>query len=37
VPEHLPVVEEVIIPEPVRLAPEQWRRIGEEPKPAAAG
>ena len=29
-PEHLRVIEEVIIPEPVRLAPDQWRRIGEE-------
>lgn len=29
-PEHLPIVEEVIEPEPVKLAPEQWRRIGEE-------
>jgi transposase len=30
VPEHLPVVEEIIVPEPVQAAPEQWRRIGEE-------
>ena len=30
VPEHLPVVEEVIIPEPARLAPLEWRRSGEE-------
>jgi len=29
-PEHLPVIEEVIEPEPVKAAPEQWRRIGEE-------
>jgi transposase len=29
-PEHLPVVEEVIVPESVKAAPEQWRRIGEE-------
>ena len=29
-PEHLPVIEEVIVPEPVRLAPLEWRRIGEE-------
>jgi transposase len=29
-PEHLPVMEEVIIPEPVKLAPQDWRRIGEE-------
>jgi transposase len=29
-PEHLPVVEEVLEPEPVKAAPEQWRRIGEE-------
>jgi transposase len=29
-PEHLPVIEEVIEPEAVKAAPEQWRRIGEE-------
>jgi transposase len=29
-PEHLPVIEEVILPEPVKLAPQDWRRIGEE-------
>ena len=29
-PEHLPVVEEILDPEPVKAAPEQWRRIGEE-------
>jgi transposase len=29
-PEHLPVIEEVIEPEPVRVAPQDWRRIGEE-------
>lgn len=29
-PEDLPVIEEVIVPEPVKLAPQQWRRIGEE-------
>jgi transposase len=29
-PEHLPVVEEVIIPEAVQTAPEAWRRMGEE-------
>ena len=29
-PEHLPVIEEVIEPEPVKLAPQDWRRIGEE-------
>jgi transposase len=29
-PEHLSVIEEVIEPEPVKLAPQQWRRIGEE-------
>ena len=29
-PEHLPVVEEVILPEPVKACPEAWRRIGEE-------
>ena len=29
-PEHLPVVEEVIDPAPVKAAPQDWRRIGEE-------
>jgi transposase len=29
-PEHLPVVEEVIEPEPFKAAPQEWRRIGEE-------
>jgi transposase len=29
-PEHLPVIEEVIVPAPVQAAPELWRRIGEE-------
>lgn len=29
-PEHLPVVEEVIDPEPVKAAPENWRCIGQE-------
>ena len=29
-PEHLPVIEEVIVPEPVKLAPQDWRRSGEE-------
>jgi transposase len=29
-PEHLPVVEEVIDPEPVKACREAWRRIGEE-------
>ena len=29
-PEHLPVVEEIIEPEPVKTAPEQWRCIGQE-------
>jgi transposase len=29
-PEHLPVVEEVIDPEPVKQQPEQWRCIGQE-------
>jgi transposase len=29
-PEHLPVIEEVIVPEPVKAAPQAWRRIGEE-------
>jgi len=30
VPEHLPIVEEVIVPEPVKACPEAWRCIGEE-------
>ena len=30
VPAHLPVIEEVIEPEPVKVAPQDWRRIGEE-------
>jgi transposase len=29
-PEHLPVVEEVIDPEPVKTQPENWRCIGQE-------
>src|SRR5271165_1074808 len=29
-PENLPVVEEVIDPEPVKTQPEQWRLIGQE-------
>jgi len=29
-PEHLPVVEEVVDPEPVKGCPEAWRLIGEE-------
>jgi hypothetical protein len=29
-PENLPVVEEVLVPEAVKAAPEQWRKIGEE-------
>ena len=29
-PEHLPVVEEVIDPEPVKAQPEAWRCIGQE-------
>ncbi len=37
VPGHLPVVEEVVDPEPVKACPDAWRCIGEEPKPAAAG
>jgi transposase/uncharacterized coiled-coil protein SlyX len=30
IPEHLPVVEEVIDPEPVKACPQAWRCIGEE-------
>src|ERR1700728_1981602 len=29
-PEHLPVLEEIIDPEPVKASPEQWRCIGQE-------
>ena len=29
-PDHLPIVEEVIVPEPVRACPDAWRCIGEE-------
>jgi hypothetical protein len=29
-PDHLPVVEEVIDPEPVKAAPQSWRCIGQE-------
>jgi transposase len=29
-PEHLPVIEEIIEPELVKVAPQDWRRIGEE-------
>ncbi len=29
-PEHLPVIEEIIEPEPVKADPKAWRRIGEE-------
>ena len=30
IPEHLPVVEEVLEPEPVKACPNAWRRIGQE-------
>jgi transposase len=30
IPDHLPVVEEVLLPEPVKACPDAWRRIGEE-------
>lgn len=29
-PENLPIVEEIIVPEPVKACPEAWRQIGEE-------
>jgi transposase len=29
-PDNLPIVEEVIVPEPVKACPEAWRQIGEE-------
>ena len=30
IPDHLPVVEEILLPEPVKACPEAWRRIGQE-------
>lgn len=30
IPDHLPVIEEVLLPEPVKACPDAWRRIGEE-------
>lgn len=30
IPEHLPVLEEIIEPAPVKACPDAWRRIGEE-------
>jgi transposase len=30
IPEHLPVTEEVIVPDAVKATPQDWRRIGEE-------
>lgn len=30
IPDHLPVIEEVIDPEPVKAQPDQWRCIGQE-------
>ena len=30
IPEHLPVLEEIIEPAPVKACPQAWRRIGEE-------
>jgi transposase len=30
IPDHLPVVEEVLLPEAVKACPDAWRRIGEE-------
>jgi transposase len=30
IPSHLPVVEEVLLPEAVKACPDAWRRIGEE-------
>jgi hypothetical protein len=29
-PEDLPIIEEVIVPEPVKACPEAWRQISEE-------
>lgn len=30
IPDHLPVIEEVLLPEAVKACPDAWRRIGEE-------
>jgi len=30
IPDHLPVEEEVLLPDPVKACPEAWRQIGEE-------
>lgn len=30
IPEHLPVIEEVLVPKQVEVAPQDWRKIGEE-------
>lgn len=30
IPDHLPVVEEILEPEPVKACPDAWRRIGQE-------
>ena len=30
IPDHLPVVEELLLPEAVKACPDAWRRIGEE-------
>ena len=30
IPDHLPIVEEVIVPEPVKACPDAWRHIGDE-------
>jgi transposase len=29
-PEHLPVIEEILVPKQVEVAPQDWRKIGEE-------
>jgi len=29
-PEHLPIIEEIVVPEEVKAEPQAWRRIGEE-------
>lgn len=30
IPDHLPIVEETLLPEPVKACPDAWRRIGQE-------
>src|SRR6478735_1682685 len=29
IPDHLPIIEEVLLPDPVKACPDAWRRIGQ--------